>query len=136
MDVTMLLCDAADQVGGKLYVMGGGWTHLQAVDVPTSMALAVVLTVEWDEANKRFGVEAAMRTEDGDIVEINGNPVLQQGDFEVGRPPGLKPGTSLNAPFALSFHGVVLSPGGYVWELSVDGVVKARAPFRVGAYPA
>jgi hypothetical protein len=29
-EVTMLLCDAAQAVDGKLYVLGGGWSQLAA----------------------------------------------------------------------------------------------------------
>ncbi len=41
----MMLCDAAAVADGKLYVHGGGWTHLWAPDTPTNMALAVLIAV-------------------------------------------------------------------------------------------
>lgn len=132
----MLLCDAADEVGGKLYIMGGGWTHLLQADVPTSMALAVVLSVDWNETNERHQVEAALRTDDGEQVKAGDQPVVQAGQIEVGRPAGLKPGSAISVPVAMSFHGLALPAGGYVWELRVGSDTKARAPFRVGPYPA
>ena len=50
-----------------------------------------------------------------------------------GRPPGLRPGTPLDSTLALNFAGLTLGPGGYVWQLEVDGHVLARSAFRVGA---
>ena len=43
--VTMLLCDAAQQQGGKLYILGGGWTTINFQQVPFNMALAIKLAI-------------------------------------------------------------------------------------------
>ena len=39
MKITLLLCDHAQEVGGKLYVLGGGWSIYRGT--PVTMALAV-----------------------------------------------------------------------------------------------
>ena len=130
-DVTMMLCDAAESVGGKLYILGGGWSQLLRPNVPTNMALAVKLGIPWSHANRRIGIRAELLTEDGEPVEVEGNVVFAEGEIEVGRPPGLRPGTSLDAPMVLGFAGVALPPGGYRWQLIVDGEPRARVPFRV-----
>lgn len=127
----MLLCDAADAVGGKLYIIGGGWSQILAPNAPVNMALAVKLAVPWDQANERISIQASLLTEDGKPVDLGEGPFSAGGELEVGRPPGLKRGTPLDAPFVLNFAGLVLIPGGYVWELEIDNQVKARAPFRV-----
>jgi hypothetical protein len=127
----MLLCDAAESVGGKLYILGGGWSTLLRPNFPTNMALAVKLGVPWHETNRQITLRAELLTDDGQPVELDGNPVHAEGQMEVGRPPGIRPGTSLDAPFVLNFGGVVLGPGGYVWQLTVDGRPRARTPFRV-----
>ena len=54
-----------------------------------------------------------------------------QVNLEVGRPPGMKRGTPIDAPFVLPFPGIALGPGGYVWLLEIDGTEMARTPFRV-----
>jgi hypothetical protein len=131
MEVTMLLCDAAAESGGKLFVLGGGWSIVQAPNVPTPMALAVKMAVPWDQANQPHQIEASLITDDGDAVEIDGNPIRAEGQVEVGRPAGMKPGAPIDAPFTLSFGPLSLPPGGYVWELAVDGNALARAAFRV-----
>jgi Family of unknown function (DUF6941) len=130
-DVVMLLCDAAESVGGKLYILGGGWSTLLRPNFPINMALAVKLSVPWHETNRQITLQAELLTEDGEAVEIEGNPVRAEGQMELGRPPGIRPGSSLDAPFVLNFGGVALGPGGYVWQLTVDGQPRARTPFRV-----
>lgn len=128
----MLLCDAAESIGGKLYILGGGWSQVQPPPgVPLNMALAIKLSIPWDQTNRPIGVRAVLLNEDGQPVAFPGGPLAAEGEFEIGRPPGWKPGTPLDAPFVMNFAGVDLGPGGYVWEFEVDGAVKARAPFRV-----
>jgi hypothetical protein len=131
MDVTMLLCDAAEVQGGKLYILGGGWSVIWAPGVPINMVLAVKLAIPWDQANQPHRIRAALRTLDGDPVDAGQGDVAAEGDLEVGRPAGLKPGSPLDAPFVLPFNGLILDPGGYLWILEIDGTEMARAPFRV-----
>jgi hypothetical protein len=126
----MLLCDGADAVEGKLYILGGGWSHTLA-NVPVNMALAIMIAVPWNQANEKHDVHAALVSEDGETVEIEGNQVIASGELEVGRPAGLRAGTQLNTPLVLGFNGLVLKSGGYVWELRIGGEVMARAPFQV-----
>jgi hypothetical protein len=73
--------------------------------------------------------------EDGNPVELEGQEVFAQGQLEVGRPAGLKAGTTLNFPLALSFNGLALPAGGYVWDLRIGDEEKARVPFRVETPP-
>jgi hypothetical protein len=127
----MLLCDAAEETNGKLYILGGGWTHLLKPNIPTNMALAIVVHVPWDEAGKQHKLEVSLLKEDGEPVLLNGNPVKVEGAFEVGRTAGVKPGRELVAPVAIQFSGLVLAPGEYTWELLVNGGPGATAPFAV-----
>lgn len=129
MNVTLLLCDAAEVSGGKLYVLGGGWSLL-AAEQPVNTALAILLAVPWDQTNRKILFAARLMTDDGDPVELEGQPVAASGILEVGRPPGIKPGTDLNTPVALKFNAIVLPAGGYRWEVEVDGDLAATAAFR------
>jgi Family of unknown function (DUF6941) len=126
-----MLCDAAQEMGGKLFILGGGWSQLNQPNVPTPMSLAIIIKVPWDQANEKHGFEAVLMTADGDRVEFEGNEVSAQGEFETGRPAGLKRGTDLDLPAVLSFNGLALPAGGYRWEVFVDGTQMAVAPFRV-----
>jgi hypothetical protein len=131
-EATMLLCDAAHAVGGKLYVLGGGWSLLTKVQPTANMALAVKLSVPWSRSNERIQMEAVLITDQGDeVMQHPDKPIRAEGQLELGRPPGLRPGTPLDATFVLNFEGIDLGVGGYVWELRVDGAVAARVPFQV-----
>jgi hypothetical protein len=132
--VTMLLCDAAESVGSKLYILGGGWSIIRTPNTPINMALAVKLSVPWDQANRPIPVKATLYDEDRhDVIKIGDNelPVEAEGTIETGRPPGLRAGTSLDVPFTLPFPNIALDSGGYDWVLEVDGEIRANAPFRV-----
>ncbi len=129
----MLLCDAAQEVAGKLYIIGAGWSALMQPDTPSNMALAVVLHIEWNETNRRYPVEVELQTADGEVWEpTEGQPLRLTTEVEVGRPAGVKPGTELNAPLAATFNGMALPAGGYVWILRTGQAVLARWPFSVG----
>jgi hypothetical protein len=139
MRVTMMLCDGAQAVGGKLYILGGGWTQVLIPDFPTSMSLAVKLAVPWHEANDPHRIIAKLMSADGEAVSLPNpeNPdepfvIRQEIVVETGRPPGLAPGTEIEAPFVVNFPNLPLPAGAYVWELEVNGTVESREPFRVG----
>lgn len=130
MEVTLLLCDAAQESNGKLFVLGGGWNTVMQ-NHPFNMALAILLEVPWDQTNKKMKIVASLMTDDGDPVQTEeGQAMEATGDLEVGRPVGIKPGSGINVPIALSFSGVSLPAGGYRWEVQIDGTMMATAPFR------
>jgi hypothetical protein len=137
MEADLLLCDHAEAVNGKLYINGGGWNVLFAPNTPVSVFLAILVTIEWDETNIRHELVAELRTADGELVE-NGDPpqdVRVNARMEVGRPPGIKPGTQLVGPVVMGFQNVVLPEGGYVWHLNVGEQELKRRPFTVAPPP-
>ena len=124
MKVTLLLADSAQAVGGKLYVLGGGWSIIGPDPAP--MALAIKIEVPWSETNVRHSVEVQLLTADGEPVTADGaagpEPISVRADFEVGRPPGLKPGTPIDVPLAMNFAPFPLSGGArFEWRLTIDG---------------
>ena len=124
MKVTMLLADAAQAINGKLYILGGGWS-VTGPD-PTPMAIAIKIEVPWDQANRRHVLKLALMNDDGQPVtvptETGKRPVELNGEFEVGRPPGLRPGTPLDVALGISVGPLPLAPDGrYVWRCSIDG---------------
>ena len=133
-EAVMLLCDSAQGVGGKLYILGGGWTQ---VSVPPQgglvMGLAIKLAVPWDRANEQIPVLIRLLSDQGEsVLDPDGNAIEAQTQLELGRPLGSQRGTPLDACLALNFVGLPLAEeGGYVWVLEADGNVKCRAPFRV-----
>jgi hypothetical protein len=127
----MLLCDAAEETNGKLYILGAGWTHVLKPDVPINIALAIVLHVPWEQAGQRHQLEISLLKEDGQPALLDDNPVKVQGSIEVRQPTGVKPGSELDAVTAITFAGISLPAGGYVWQLLVDGELSARRSFWV-----
>ncbi len=135
MKVTMMLADYAQVSEGKLTIVGGGWSVTGPMPVP--FAIAVLFEVPWDRANikHRFRLE---------LIDADGSPVLVptdegdddelaiEGEFEAGRPPGMKPGTPLDVPIAINLPGPPIPPGGrYEWRLTVNGESEEgwRLPF-------
>jgi hypothetical protein len=93
------------------------------------------VAVPWDRTNQSHELSLELLTDDGGAVEIEGQRVAVTGEFELGRPPGIKAGSSQNAPFVWTFAGLVLDPGGYEWKLSIAGDPVGSRPFTVAHPP-
>jgi hypothetical protein len=127
MKVTMLLADYVQVSDGKLTVVGGGWS-LTGPE-PTPFGIAILVHVPWDQANRRHTLRLELVDADGIPVTIpgddgDGEPVvfLNDVEFEVGRPAGIKPGTPLEVPLAVNSGPLPLEPGSrYEWRLSING---------------
>lgn len=121
----MMLADAAQEVGGKLYILGGGWSITGPDPVP--MAIALKLEVPWDRTNEQHSLLLELLDEDGTPVRVPGPdadevPLQVTGEFEAGRPPGIKPGTPIDSALAVNFGPLPLQTGRrYQWRLSIDG---------------
>lgn len=121
MQATVLLCESAQEVNGKLYILGGGWSV--GGPGPFPWALAVRIEVPWDEANTKKEVRLFLLDQDGRPVTLPGQmgPLELQSSFEVGRPPGLPRGTPIDVAFAVQGMPMMLDGGRYVWRLTIDG---------------
>jgi len=122
--LTMLLADSAQAVAGKLYILGGGWS-ITGPD-PTPSAIAIKLDVPWEEANRKHTLHLALLNADNQPIVIP-TPMGEQkvevtGEFEVGRPAGVTPGTAIDLSIAFNIGAMPLPPGGrYLWRCSIDG---------------
>jgi hypothetical protein len=124
MRATLLLADYAVVADGKLTIVGGGWS--QTGPEPAPFGIALLIQVPWDQANTRHTFSVELLDADGEPVlveteEVDDQSVAFGGDFEVGRPPGLKPGTPLDFPVAMNSTPLPLEPGRYEWRLTIDG---------------
>ncbi|MBD0290600.1 MAG: hypothetical protein ICV74_05035 [Thermoleophilia bacterium] len=124
MKVTMMLADYAQVADGKLTIVGGGWSITGPMPVP--FAIAILFEVPWDRANMKHRFRLDLVDADGHVVFVEGEegeePLVVEGEFEAGRPPGLKPGTPLEVPVAINLPGAPVPAGGrYEWRLSVNG---------------
>ncbi|MGI8610586.1 MAG: DUF6941 family protein [Candidatus Dormibacteria bacterium] len=128
---TALLADAAAVLNGKLYLHGGGWDSIYAAAFPTTqpaMALAFVFRVEYSEALVDIPFVIALVDED----ENDAGPRFE-GKLNVGHPPGMKAGTPLHIPQAMTLNMLQFSkPGQYRFTIRSGDKELASVPFRLG----
>ncbi len=126
---TIILCDAAQaDPSGKLHMLGAGWS---VTGTPTgAAAVAVLLKIPWDLANTKLPLSLQLEDADGQPVILGGAPVDMRSEFEVGRPPGLDPGSPIDASFQLTVQPMPLAPGRYQWRLQV-GIDEFTESFQV-----
>jgi len=132
---TLLLADYAVVSDGKLTIVGGGWS--QTGPDASSFGIALLIQVPWDQANTVHSFSVELLDADGAAVVVEGDDGEQAvafgGEFEVGRPPGIKPGTPLDFPVAVNSTPLPLEAGRYEWRLTIDGASRAdwTLPFTV-----
>jgi hypothetical protein len=124
-----LLADFAELVGGKLYLMGGGWDTSHAVEVPAPVRLAVAVGVRvgWEETNRNIPVRMVVEDEDGsELVRI-------EGAVNVGRPAQLPLGSTQLAQMAANVGVTLPRFGGYRVRVAVgeDEGKECSLPFRL-----
>jgi uncharacterized protein DUF6941 len=137
----MLLADYVVVSDGKLTIVGGGWS--QTGPEPAPFGIGLLIQVPWDQANTLHVFKVELLDADGapvsfdeDDIDSESDPSVQfGGEFEVGRPPGLKPGTPLDFPVAVNSAPLPLEPGRYEWRLTIDEQSRQdwTLPFTVRA---
>jgi hypothetical protein len=101
-------------------MLGAGWSITSSPTAPH--AVAVLVKVPWDRTNERIPLYLELLDSDGHpaIVGDDGQTkVRTEAAIEVGRPPGIPPGTAIDASFALNIPSLPLPPGRYEYRLRV-----------------
>ena len=128
----LILADAAEVTGGKLYLLGGGFDRINiASPLPQRrrMALAVSISVPWASTNERHRLTL-------DFVDEDGNKQANvEGEFEVGRPPGAKAGQTQRIQLALQAELELKKFSANVVVGSIDGVESRRVHYNVQPTP-
>jgi hypothetical protein len=128
-EATILLCDAAQaDPSGKVHMLGAGWSITTSPTHPS--AIAVLIKVPWDRANQKL--TTALTLEDADGKPPAMAALSSEGIIEVGRPPGLDPGTPIDAAFQVTIPSLPLPPGRYTWRLKI-AEQEFTASFQVRA---
>ncbi|HVA89518.1 MAG TPA: hypothetical protein VNL71_06720 [Chloroflexota bacterium] len=132
---SLLLADHAEAVNGKLYLVGGAWNRIAAGTLPAihpHLTVAAVMAVPWTETNEKHALQMEVVTEDGQPVL----PLPLNGEFEAGRPPGMRQGSAQNLVFCFNFNNLTLPNAGvYQFVLYVDGTELGRAGFELVVAP-
>ncbi len=128
-----MIADFAEIVGGKLYLMGGGWDNfwVEKAPAPVRIAISVGVRVGWDETNVQIPVRIWIEDDDGaEMVRI-------EGGLNVGRPAGLPPGAGQLAQMAANVPFQAPRLGGYRIRIEAGENQDARLilPFRVLTRP-
>jgi hypothetical protein len=126
----MLLADSAQAVGGKLYVLGGGFDRINMPVVPFAYRfdLAMLIEVPWGATNQPYQVVVELLDADGEPAGYRA-----EAEMETGRPPGIRQGTSLTVPIAVPVVAEFRTPGRYMLSGSVNGEEKNRVAIEAVA---
>jgi len=124
----LLLADGAQLAGDKLYLLGGGWSVVNAGQLPTSIpvGLALGILVGWNETNQRHQFKVEILHEDS-----NETLYRMEGEFEQGRPPGIQPGSEQRFQLVSSHVLALKAAGQYVLRAYVNGHQLKRTAFIV-----
>lgn len=131
MESNILLCDFAEVIGGKLYIMGGGWNI--CAPGPRNMSVSIRISVPWSEANVDHSLALRLQDDSGNTIELGAPPraVVVEGGFQVGRPPGTPQGWDLDYTAVFTFNGLLLEPDKiYRWQVEIDNEPTQGAVFR------
>lgn len=129
----LILADKAELVNGKLYMMGGGWDHLNVSELPKrkSFSIAVAIEVPWTRTNEKHKMEIEITDEDHkeSLAKIDAQ-------FQVGRPPLMPSGSSQRVKMAFTVESFEFKqPGLYVIQSSVNGTPDRSIAFSVNPSP-
>lgn len=111
---TLLLANHVEAVNGLLYIAGGGWTDHWRTPTPegpppiSNLGIGVGILVPWGETNRKHKIAIRVESEDGspELVRIDG-------EFEVGRPPGIPAGIDQRAVLGINANLQFPTSGGY-----------------------
>jgi hypothetical protein len=122
-EAQVILCDAAvADPGGKVHMLGAGWSMTGSPTAP--QAVALLMKIPWDRANQKIPMALRLLDADGRPVQLPGpmggaQAIESRAEIEVGRPPGVVHGSPIDASFALNVAPMPLPPGRYEWRLDL-----------------
>jgi hypothetical protein len=129
-EVVLILADSA-QIDPlmKAHILGAGWSVAQT---PTPLSAVVALVkIPWDRTNVKLPAKFELRDADGTPVEIDGSPVASpEQEVEVGRPPGVFAGASIDFATQVTVPPLALQPGRYTWHFLI-AETDAQVSFQV-----
>ena len=138
MKLRLLLAHFAEVQSQMLYALGLGWTNTGPA--PAGFAICGVIEVTWDETNRQHTLEITIQDADGQpfMVQtpLGDQPFRFQAQFEVGRPPGERPGRHFTMPLAINIPPLAFRPGqDYIVRATIGSELMDEIPFEVRAQP-
>jgi Family of unknown function (DUF6941) len=107
----VVLSDAAQAVGGKLYILGGGWTLFRAMKFPAPVQIALAMSISYTaaEAGKQFPLRIAIADEAGVPIAPELNTQVSAGPAK----PDLPVDVDLRLCFAANMGLLIPRAGKY-----------------------
>ncbi|MEW6281045.1 MAG: hypothetical protein AB1758_20695 [Candidatus Eremiobacterota bacterium] len=124
----LILADAAEVVGNKLYLLGGGWDRLtvhSGFPLEQHCSVAASVRVPWHETELIHDFAIEFANDSGEVL------ASLAAEFEVGRPPGLPAGREQRWQFSGDFDLRLENPGRYAVVARLQGEERARVYFEV-----
>ena len=124
-----LLADAAQAVGGKVFVLGGGWNVFRAANYPAPIYFAVAIGLGFtsNEAGIKYPLNVV-------VADEAGVPIIPEmkGQVETGEPaPDVPKTASVKIPVAINInmslphpgtYGIVVTAGTSTTQLSFEAI--------------
>jgi len=128
----MIAADGAQAVNGKLYILGGGFDHVNMPSVPFQhrFDLAILIDVPWTATNQPFQLVVEQLDADGNALSYRAEAMI-----ETGRPPGARRGASFSVPIALPVVADFPEPGRYILRGSINGEERNRVAIEAVRAP-
>jgi len=123
----LILADAAQVQGEKLYMLGGGWSMIWVREFPAqhNLAVAAGILIPWLETNVRHQFRIEVHAEEGTrFGEV-------AGEFEQGRAPGLPAGSTQRVMLTVNMTIRIERAAEAVAEIWLDGALARSVPFRI-----
>lgn len=145
MEVEAFLADSVVVADGKLFVQGGGWNVINTQALPTRhprIGIGILVRVPYTATNQAHKFELRIEDADGELhplgeappgVETEDGKIRRiEGEFNMGRPPGLVPGEEQLVPMAINMDGVEFPDAeSYRVVIEIDGSEVKSLPFRI-----
>ena len=81
----LILADLAQVIGGKLHMMGGGWSRINVQKFPhvQSLSVAAAISVPWAHTNEKHNISITMVDEDGqhELLKIDEKITVIMNEF-------------------------------------------------------
>jgi uncharacterized protein DUF6941 len=128
-----LLADAAQAVGGKIFVLGGGWNLFRSPNfpAPVQLAVAIGLGFTFDEVGAKYPLSVVIADEAGVpiIPEMKGQVETGQSAPDVPRTATVKIPVAINVNLSLPHpgtYGIVVTAGTSTAQLSFEAIFAGQ----------
>ena len=118
-----MIADFARVANGKLDVIGGGWSMMNAQG-PFGFFVAALFQIPWDQTNAKHTFKLELLDADGQVFRSRAARP-SRGRRVRGRPAGgAEAGNPVDAPLVVPFGPLELEEGRYELRLTIDDETK------------